>query len=86
MVSDKPLMRALLVDDDLVECEVKTVISMPASLIVSIHHRPTVVAFTASCGTFKLTNNCFDFLFSLSKRLVLKLWIIFHFLENLETQ
>ena len=83
MVSDKPLMRALLVDDDLVECEVKTVISMPASLIVSIHHRPTVVVFT---GTFKLTNNCFDFLFSLSKRLVLKLWIIFHFLENLETQ
>ena len=38
MVSDKPLNRALLVDDDLAECEVKSVMSTPASFIVSIHH------------------------------------------------
>ena len=62
MVSDKPLMRALLVDDDLVKCEVKTVMPLPAFFIVSIHHRPTVVGFTASCGASILTNNCFDFL------------------------
>ena len=68
MVSDKPLTRALLVDNDLVEGEVKSVMSTPAFFIVSIHHRRTVVVFTASCGALKLTNNCF-----LSKQLVLKL-------------
>ena len=62
MVSDKTLKWALLLDDDHVECEVKTVIPIPASFIVSIHHRPIVVVFTASCGGFKLTNNFFDFL------------------------
>ena len=36
MVSHKPSMRALLVDDDLVECEVKTVMSIPASFIDSL--------------------------------------------------
>ena len=62
MVRDKPLMRALLVDGDLVECEVKILMSIPAFFIVSINHQPTVVAFTASRGALKLTNNCFDFL------------------------
>ena len=62
MVRDKPLMRALLVDGDLAECEVKVLMSIPASFIVSIHHQPTVVVFTASRSALKLTNNCFDFL------------------------
>ena len=58
MVSDKPLMQALLVGDDLVECEVKTIMSIPTSFIVCMHHRPIVVAFTVSCDVLKLTNNC----------------------------
>lgn len=62
LVSDKPLMRVLLVDDDLIECEAKIAMSIPPSFIVSIRHRPIVAVFTASCGALKVTNNCFDFL------------------------
>ena len=62
MVSDKPSIWGLLVDGDLVECEGKTVISIPASFIVSIHHWPTAALFATLCDSLKLTNNCFDFL------------------------
>ena len=62
LVSHKPLMRVLLVDDDLIECEAKIAMSIPPSFIVSIRHRPIVAVFTASCGALKLTNNCLDFL------------------------
>ena len=49
-------MRAWLVNDDLVECEVKSVMSIPAS------YPPAVLLFTASCGALKLTKNCFGVL------------------------
>ena len=62
MVSDKCLMQVLLVDDDLVKCEVKTVMSIPVPFTVSIHHAPTIVVFAASCGALKLANDCFDLL------------------------
>ena len=62
MVSDKSLMQVLLVDDDLVKSEVKTVTSIPAPFIVSIYHAPTIVVFAASCGALNLANDCFDLL------------------------